>query len=114
MDLAALAALTKAGGTVGGGVGDTVDTLGAASHLLGSLLASGVDTILNIVVNDGLAGRVGSVVLDLLVVTGVSSIGGIDVGLESLTLARVGLHNFLVLLQSSVHLACLDVVKEDA
>ena len=57
MDLAALA-LTERVGTVGGGVRDTVDTLGATGHVLGGLLALGLDTILDIVVDDRLAGRV--------------------------------------------------------
>lgn len=57
MDLAALA-LTERVGSVGGGVRDTVDTLGAAGHVLGGLLALGLDTILDIVVDDRLAGRV--------------------------------------------------------
>jgi len=57
MDLAALA-LTERVCSVGGGVRDTVDTLGAAGHVLGGLLALGLDTILDIVVDDRLAGRV--------------------------------------------------------
>lgn len=111
--LAALAAGSKAGGTVGGGVRDTVDTLGAAGHLLSGLLAGGLGTTLDVVVDDRLACRVGSVVLELLVVLGVTSVAGIDKGLETLTLAGVGLHQLLVLLKSGVHLAGLNIVEED-
>lgn len=35
-------------------------------------------------------------------------------GFQTLALARVGLHNLLVLLESGVHLGCLDIVEEDA
>jgi hypothetical protein len=111
--LAALAARGKAGDTVGGGVRDTVDTLGAAGHLLGGLLAGGLGTTLDVVVNDRLGGRVGSVVLDLVVVLGEASVAGIDESLKTLTLAGVGLHQLLVLLESGVHLAGLNIVEED-
>ena len=111
--LAALAAGSKAGGTVGGGVRDTVDTLGTAGHLLGGLLAGGLGTTLNVVVDDGLAGRVGGVVLNLAV-SCETSVAGVDESLETLTLAGVGLHQLLVLLKSGVHLAGLNVVEEDA
>jgi hypothetical protein len=113
MDLAALTTRGKAVSTVGGGVWDTIDTLGATSHLLGSLLVESVDTVLDIVVDDGLGGRVDSIGLDGTV-AGEASVAGVDESLETLTLAGVRLHDLLVLLKSGVHLAGLNIVEEDA
>lgn len=91
-----------------------VNTLRTAGVVDGSLLAVGVDTVLDVVVDDRLAGRVGSLGLDALVVLGVASVAGVDVGLETGTVAREGLHDLLVLAEGSVHLVHLDVVQEDA
>ena len=83
---------------VAAGVGlKTVNAFGTRSVELGVL-----DAVHGDMVGVGLA-----------VLNGVSSVARVDESLETGTLARVGLHDLLVLIESSDHLVVADVVEED-
>lgn len=73
--------------------------------------------LLGVVVDDGRVGvTVGVAVrlLNLLAVLGVTGVGGVDVSLETFTVAGVALHDLLVLVESLNHLLLGNVVDEDA
>lgn len=96
----------------------TVNTLGARGKLLslalGGGLAVNVGAISSVIVDDRLGRLVlGRLALDRLGVDGVTSVTGVDSGLETCTLARERLHELLVLAESLVHLVGRDIVKED-
>ena len=112
--------------TVGKAVGailQTVHTLGAGSCVDGTVVVPtlstqsiGLGTILSVVVDDRLAGDVLglNILLGRLGVSGVSSVAGVDKGFKTGTLARVRLHDLLVLVESLDHLFVADIVQEDA
>jgi len=108
-------------GTVCSTILETVDTLWSRGSVDSTLLVStlgtqsvGLSTVLGVVVDDRLAGDVLGLGLALnrLGVRGVTSVAGVDKGLESGTLARVRLHDLLVLTESLGHLLVADVVQE--
>lgn len=88
---------------------DLLETLGRTVRLA---LGSTVDRAIAHAVH-GLLRLVHSI-LDGLVVHGISSVGGIDKGVETGALTRVLLHQLLVSSQSLVHLLGRDVVQEHA
>jgi hypothetical protein len=89
---------------------DTVEVVGAETTVL---VASG-----NIVVDDASLELVGEVGLELLlsrlVVHGVAGVGSVDESLKTLAVAGVGLHELLVLAESSGKLLLANVVDERA
>jgi hypothetical protein len=93
-----------------GATSDTVEVVGTEATVL---VAGG-----NVVVDDASLKLVREVGLELLlsrlVVHGVAGVGSIDESLKTLTVARVALHELLVLAQSSGELLLADVVDERA
>lgn len=108
-----------------GAVGETVDTLRTGSSIGGSLLVLSGSTVdkttiveadLDVVVDQRLAGDVLGLgtTLGSLLVDSVTSVAGVDKGLESGAFTRVGLHDLLVLAETLGQLLVLNVVDEDA
>jgi hypothetical protein len=93
-----------------GVAGDTIEVVRTET----TLLRAGN----NIVVEDASLELVGDGALDLLlgglVVHGVAGVGGVDEGLETLTVAGVSLHDLLVLAEGSGELFLANVVDERA
>jgi hypothetical protein len=93
-----------------GAAGDAVEVVGAKAAVLS---ARGY-----IIVEDAGLELIGDGALDLLlgglVVHGVAGVGGVDKGLETLTVAGVSLHDLLVLAEGSGKLFLANVVDEGA
>ena len=118
--------LVRTVGTVGKAIFailQTVDTLWTRGSVDSSVIVPalctefvGLCAVFGIIVDDRLAGNVLGLHTRLgsLGVPGVSSVAGVDKGLETSTLTRVRLHDLLVLVESLGHLLVADIVQKDA
>lgn len=98
-------------------VRQAIDALRTRSMLGGGLLIAchtiGWGAIGSVIIDNRLAGSVlCDLSFDWLVVDGVTGVRSVNTGLETLTLARVRLHDLLVLTESRVELVNLNIVQE--